>query len=163
MFLRRQVDFSHYLFEFECQVTTMLVKLNYRGTTKRKRGKPNKMQLNLNWNLALDVSFILHTHLTRASHPPAAFKHLILISTDKKHLGNRLVFVADLFEHNTRIEKAALHLSINRGTRSIVTTVTVEGVHFCEPRGGSTVSRRRGRGPARTSPEQTRYSNNYPR
>lgn len=73
--------------------------------------------------------FILHTHLTRASHPPAAFKHLILISIDKEHFVNSSVFDVDLFEHNTGIEKAALHLSINRGTRSIVTSITVEGVH----------------------------------
>lgn len=43
-------------------------------------------------------------------------------------------------EHNTYIEKAALHLSINRGRKSIVTrgARAVQGWHFCEPRGGST-------------------------
>lgn len=83
-------------------------------------------------------------YLAYASHPGEPSSGRLQAphfnSTDNEHFGNRSVFVADLFKHNTRIEKAALHLSINRGTRSIVTSVTEEGVHFCEPRGGSTES-----------------------
>lgn len=62
--------------------------------------------------------------------------------------------------------KAALHLSINRGTRSIVTnSAMVEGTHFCEPRGGSTESVVSVvvEGPRASVRNSRRYSDNYPR
>lgn len=137
------------------------VKWNDRDTMIRKvrQAKQNAVESKL--KSCAGCLFISLTHLTRASHPPAAFKHLILINTDKEHFEYRCLLLI-YFNTTLELRKRALHLSINRGTRSIVTTVTVEGVHFCEPCGGSK-SRRRGRGPALISPEQTRYSNNYPR
>lgn len=76
---------------------------SWHDNTQAKQAKQNAVESKLK-SFAKCLS-ILHTHLTRASHPPAAFKHLILIYTDKEHFGNWPVFVSDLFSTTLVLRK----------------------------------------------------------
>lgn len=76
---------------------------SWHDNTQAKQAKQNAFESKLK-SFAKCLS-ILHTHLTRASHPPAAFKHLILIYTDKGHFGNWPVFVGDLFNTTLLLRK----------------------------------------------------------
>lgn len=111
----------------------------------------------------VECLFILHRHLTRASHPPAAFKHLILINADREHFENWPMCIADLF--NTTLILRKRHFTY----RLIAVQKTLLREERERRKAGISASHaeglreRRGRGPACTSPEQAEYSNNYPR
>lgn len=107
--------------------------------------------------------FILHTHLTRASHPRAAFKHLILIVpiTNTSEIARYLLPIylnttLVLRKRHFTYRLIAVHEALLRPSlrKAFISASPAEGLLRAS---------RLGRGPARTRPEQTRYSNNYPR
>lgn len=122
--------------------------------TQARQAKQNAVESKL--KSCAECLFIWRRHLTRASHPPAAFKHLILISTNEEHSDRWFILTQHLFA------KAALHLSINRGTRSIVTSACVGAAAcVCSPGGGlPAASWLRARAPARN---RRSIPTNYPR
>lgn len=111
----------------------------------------------------VECLFILHRHLTRASHPPAAFKHLILINADKEHFENWTTCIADLFNTTLILRKRHFTYRLIAVQKALLREERERCKSDISARHAEGLRERRGRGPACTSPEQTEYSNNYPR
>lgn len=89
----------------KCRITLHADEMvwSWHDNTQAKQAKQNAVESKLK-SFAKCLS-ILHTNLTRASHPPAAFKHLILICTDKAHFRNCPMFATDLFNTTLVLRK----------------------------------------------------------
>lgn len=79
------------------------IKWSRYHSTQARPAKQNAVESKL--KSCAECLLISPMDLTRASHPPAAFKHLILISVDKVQFGNCRLFAADLFNTTLVLRK----------------------------------------------------------
>lgn len=77
--------------------------------TQARQAKQNAVESKL--KSRAECLFIWRRHLTRASHPPAVFKHLILISTDKGTSTLRRSLGLSVVYCNTTLESRKRHFT----------------------------------------------------